>query len=105
MDAETLNALQGSIKKWELIVSGEGTDLGSDNCPLCATLACCGDCPVDAITHNGCMGSPYGTWYFHHEDDHFEEEDVEDERGVLCPTCKELAQAELDFLKSLLPKE
>ena len=35
MDKETLKALKGSIKKWERVVIGTGTDDGWANCPLC----------------------------------------------------------------------
>lgn len=95
MPAATLEALRGSIAKWEAIVSGTGTDEGAENCALCRLfhtdyredggLGCHG-CPVRARTGRPlCMGSPY--------DDCHES-----------PT-EEQAQAELDFLKSLLPPE
>jgi hypothetical protein len=35
MDAETLEALKGSIKKHENILAGTGRDKGQKNCPLC----------------------------------------------------------------------
>jgi len=35
VDAKALEALKGSIKKWERIVEGTGVDEGADNCPLC----------------------------------------------------------------------
>ena len=36
MNRKTLTALKGSIKKWEKIVAGTGSDNGYQNCPLCA---------------------------------------------------------------------
>ena len=32
---ETKEALEGAIKKWELIYANAGADEGTDNCPLC----------------------------------------------------------------------
>ena len=32
---ETKEALEGAIKKWELIYANAGADEGVDNCPLC----------------------------------------------------------------------
>lgn len=32
---ETMEALEGAIKKWEKIYAGVGVDEGVDNCPLC----------------------------------------------------------------------
>lgn len=95
MDAKTLKALKGSIKKWEAIVAGTGIDAGSINCPLCGLFYhndCLG-CPVSEKTQQElCMGSPY------------------DEYSNLwngeCTTDEELrdaAKKELDFLKSLRP--
>lgn len=86
MDPATLVALKGSIAKWEGIVAGgpEG------DCPLCLMFFrgrpiedICVGCPVMERTgRRMCRGTPY--W-----DD----------------TNPKQAQAELDFLKSLLPKE
>jgi hypothetical protein len=102
MKDETKRALLGSIKKWEDIVAGTGKNLGSSNCPLCQRF---GDfdpdnpdlcvrvgereiepCPVSAKTGKGdCEGSPYYAY----------------ERAP----SPETAQAEVDFLRSLLPAE
>ena len=93
MDAETLEALKGSIAKWEAIVAGTGTDLGMNNCPLCLRFATdeynpCTGCPVYARTGSVmCEGSPYDDW--------LSAQTLADEERA--------AQAELDFLKSLLP--
>ena len=98
MDAATLEALRGSIKKWERIVAGTGVCRGVDNCPLCRRFhaaygnsPCCSGCPVfEATGKRGCTGTPI--------------EDYDDEDG----TEEEMlaaAIAEVDFLKSLLPKE
>jgi len=54
MDAKTLKALKGSIKKWEKIIAGTGVDKGGDNCPLCKACGWnCRDCPVMTIGELG----------------------------------------------------
>lgn len=99
MNAETLTALKGSIAKWEAIVAGTGTNGGTSDCPLCklynvnrSFVDQCGGCPVmDRTGMKRCIGSPY-LRYEEAEDDGEDEEKLE-----------ELAKAELDFLRSLLP--
>ena len=102
MDAETLEALKGSIAKWEAIVAGTMEDEGVDNCPLCQRFhacfrtlpgECCQGCPVDAFSGRGCAKTPYVDWGQFGVD------------KVSTDEHRAAAQAELDFLKSLLPKE
>lgn len=91
MDEGILKALKGSIAKWEAILAGTGEDDGPDNCPLCQLFNTpqtkddfCKGCPVrEATSQRFCHGTPYED-YLDGGDD-------------------EVAQAELDFLKSLLP--
>ncbi len=96
MNKETLKALKGSIKKWEAIVEGTGTDEGYSNCPLCALFIGdnCRECPTICS-----VNFPYGKWEEHVNNEHWTKGTME----VYCPTCEELAQAELEHLKSLLP--
>lgn len=98
---KTKEALEGSIKKWELIVSGEGTDNGIYDCPLCKLFPYCNDgCPIEYDGYGGCSNSEFRDWYCHLKDNH----PVEFEkcnRRVLCDTCKEYAIAELEYLRSL----
>jgi hypothetical protein len=100
MDASTLEALKGSIRKWEKIVAGTGSNRGVANCPLCQKFydltgcrVTCSGCPVQKATgQHGCMGSPYEDYeVFEGEDGHHEWE------------MKKLAVKELNFLQSLLP--
>lgn len=68
MDDETREALEGSIRKWEAIVAGTGTDKGGRNCPLCQMFnrdnkTHCVGCPVRE--HTGlaaCRNTPYEPW-------------------------------------------
>lgn len=99
MNPDTLLALQGSIRKWEAIVAGTGEDKGCANCPLCQrflrTDCATNDgeefCPVAMKTKtNSCYGSPYEAWV----------NSLQKGKSDI-----RFAQAELDFLKSILPKE
>jgi len=65
MDARTLKALNGSIRKWWLIAEGRGVDLGIANCHLCKLFygVFCHGCPVEKESHeDGCEGTPYVAW-------------------------------------------
>lgn len=101
MSPKTLAALKASIAKWEGIVAGTAIDVGADNCALCQAFKdpYCEGCPVRETVHNwGCQDTPYIKW-----------NRLTRHKGYIrkAETPKELAaaQAELDFLKSLLPKE
>jgi hypothetical protein len=98
-DPLTLAALRGSIAKWEAIVAGTGADGGRFNCPLCTMFwdNNCKGCPVRTRTGiPDCQRSPYER-YSHHR--------VLTFYHTPCPECTRRAQAELDFLCSLLPPE
>ena len=91
MKSKTLEALKGSIEKWERIVDGTGVDNRADNCPLCQLFyertefvvqlpaqsamfvqsgnaggyehGGCHDCPVRLRTRRDeCVGTPYDGW-------------------------------------------
>lgn len=98
MDAKTLTALRGSIAKWEAIVAGTGRDLGIINCPLCQLFYkehFCIGCPVQVkVNQASCKGTPYIKFVRLARDPKIKSE-----------TKLAAAQAELDFLRSLLPKE
>ena len=106
MDDRTLEALRGSIEKWEAIERGDGQDLGISNCPLCHLFVeeCCQDCPVGITTGlYGCNGSPYGEFRRALTDAAGEvavsiDEAPLDEASRL----KRLARDEREFLESLL---
>lgn len=64
-DKETIEALAGSIKKWEDIILGKIEDNGSRNCPLCEKFYSedCNGCPVKEKTNKTlCSDSPYQDW-------------------------------------------
>ncbi len=101
MNAETLAALRGSIAKWRAIVAGTGVDHGVDNCPLC-NIFChginnCGGCPVAlAALDDGCRKTPYVPWAALFGGEEFPHRATTERQ-------KAAAQAELDFLISLMP--
>lgn len=106
MDAKTLEALKGSIRKWESIVTGTGDDMGWKNCPLCALFNnpsgdheyVCGGCPVvTAVGATECKDTPYYEWV--------DEFSILEIKTANTPERQALAQKELDFLRSLLPAE
>jgi len=107
MDKQTLAALKGSIKKWEDIVVGTGTDEGPDNCPLCQLFRTrvppCRGCPVYENTGEMyCEGSPYHNW---HEIIKGDFATINEEPNpAYAADLRRFAQTELNFLRSLLPE-
>ena len=111
MDNETLDALKGSIEKWEKIVaSTEADDRGRLNCDLCrkfifGTKGPCSGCPVaEAIGASGCEFTPYIDWLIHQREHEKKDDLLDYHRREGCEECLRLATAERDFLKSLLPE-
>lgn len=97
MDIKTAEALEESIKKWEDIAAGTGVDLGKRNCALCGLFwdNDCVGCPVFKITgFTGCRETPYTKFMFSVRDSGSGRQAKTEEE-------KELAQREVDFLKSL----
>jgi len=109
MDDKTLTALQASIKHWEDNVAARGVKsvkLGIKECALCEYFGpfdepSCVGCPVSERTGlTGCEGTPYDDvceaeveWSDHPRTNSYKE------------YFREIAQTELDFLKSLLPEK
>lgn len=111
MEPATLAALRGSIAKWRAIVDGTGADHGTSNCPLCqmfydsdeyddeGNLRDCIGCPVyDHTGEDNCCGTPFARWAMLVRD-----QSVETGRYAQDVVARDAAQAELDFLISLLP--
>lgn len=106
MDPETLEALKESIQHWERMRDGKQLQYEvptADCCPLCDLYSpidaddCdrCIGCPVFFKTmRKSCYGSPYYEAY-HAWEWRFERPE----------SWKPAAQSEIDFLKSLLPKD
>ncbi len=103
MTPKPLEALKGSIRKWNRIYCKGGVDIGAGNCPLCRLFpgTSCGNCPVHLFSGTGCVNTPYEKWANHHMAAHGGKEPF---RVVgKCRSCKKHSKAERDFLASLLP--
>lgn len=98
MNKRTLKALEGSIEKWRQIAYENGKDYGTENCPLCKMFFIngsrdCTGCPVrDKTGRMLCHGSPYEAWAYSH-------------KKHIPSVKKQLAVAELKFLRSLRPSK
>ena len=77
---ETKEALEGSIRKWELIYANAGADEGIDNCPLCE------------LFNDECTGCHR---YSHDSTKH--------PLVIKCAKCTEIALNMINYLKSLRP--
>lgn len=94
---EGADPLDLSIKKWEDILNNNSEDMGDMNCALCYTNKNCYTCPIwKATKEKYCADTPYYEWLIHQKTKH-----VHILGRIKCATCRELAQKELDFLKSL----
>jgi hypothetical protein len=117
MKKKTRKALKGSIKKWEKILDGTGTDLGSKNCPLCARFLhiegidlllqveeTCVGCPVKkASGETCCRNTPYEKWWNHRQHSHLSLDDYSVGNKIECPECRKFAKQEVKFLRGLMP--
>lgn len=105
MDERTLKALKGSIAKWEGILAGTKQDHATHNCPLCVEFLHpnCRGCPVSEETGNAfCAETPYDAWCYYAYEVAIDPSALDPQDD---PKARELAQAELDFLKALLPDD
>ncbi len=106
MNKQTLEALDGSIKKWDRIVkSTKAKDRGYSNCPLCHLFADkgCKGCPVKRKTG---VWECYQTPLYKFRD--CSKEHNEEFAFSRIPHDKDsmkYAKAERDFLISLRPKK
>lgn len=105
MDAATLEALKKSIEHWDWNSKAEKPEdvrVGRTYCALCDLfwLYACEGCPVLAkTTRKGCSLTPYETAL-----DEYQVWIDNPEYSGFRRHFKAAAQAELDFLKSLLPE-
>jgi hypothetical protein len=106
MDKETKEALEGSIEKWRKICEEGSWDQGLFNCPLCHLFHAGGnDCEGCIVRIKAearfCRNTPYVDWRNHHANEH----SVRSIFIVKCDKCQEIAERELEFLKSLREEE
>jgi hypothetical protein len=95
-----ISIMQASVRKWQRIIDGKGSDGGVLDCPPCRLfymLVCVG-CPIAAYSGKKfCKGTPYIPWYHHQMEAHgymF--------RKVYCPQCRELAIDMRDYMQAIV---
>lgn len=112
MHPDTIVALEKSITKWENIVARKKTDQGSKDCSLCERFSdyrctieedgvVVEECPVAIRAEDyGCSHTPYAEWIraYPRPTRVCDPSEYTDEQILL-------AEQELDFLRSLLPKK
>ncbi len=67
---KAIEALKGSIEKWDGVAKGTVIDRGPHNCPLCkeyrGVAKACKGCPIEDDTGaEGCLGTPFENWNSH----------------------------------------
>ena len=91
-----LKIMEASVRKWNRIIAGKGTDGGILDCPPCRIfyMAVCFGCPIAQYTGKKfCRGAPYGRWYWHQNNEH-----GYIRKKVYCPECLRLATEMRDFM-------
>jgi hypothetical protein len=99
-----IKGIKGSIKKWVGIKEGKVADEKGSNCLLCKMYAknSCSFCPASIKVGIGnCCKTPYWDVRDHLHGHHFGGGGF---RDMDCQECDTLIDAEIDFLKSLLPE-
>lgn len=112
MNKRVLTALQRSIRKWKQIAAGKAVSYGTDNCALCRKFHpeynmgknSCEGCPVREVTgQDECLDTPFSAWQTHLHNSH--KDRFEDAVQPGCELCVDIALAEYNFLRALLPKK
>jgi hypothetical protein len=96
--------MQRAIEKWQDVARDELYDNGARNCALCSTYLhrhLCIGCPIHDDTNCVCCnGTPYEDWVNHQEQVHNAVHNL----SIQCSECRELADAEVAYLKKLRDK-
>ena len=95
-----ISIMEASVRKWERIITGKGSDGGVVDCPPCRIfyMLVCFGCPIAQYTGKKfCKGSPYGAWYWHQLEEH-----DKIRKKVYCPECLRLAKDMHAFMIEIL---
>jgi len=95
-----ISIMESSVRKWDRIIAGKGSDGGVWDCPPCRIfyMLFCVGCPIANYTGKKfCKGSPYGRWYHHQNDVHGYMI-----RKVRCPECIKLATEMRDYMQAIV---
>lgn len=109
MKEVALKSLKESIKHWERVVADVRTPVGRPYCALCrqfntVTSPGCNGCPVSDAGHLFCADTPYERFARLQRSHGVTTWRALSEREAVAKL-REAAQAEVDFLRGLLPKE
>lgn len=110
MNEVTLAALKASIAHWEKNLAAESPDdvrLGPRYCALCEAFPqSCAGCPVAARTGvKGCRETPYGRACAAFNEWDSAVTNGSPNHAEKATAWRAAAQAEIDFLRSLMPEE
>lgn len=95
-----IRIMEASVRKWQRIIDGKGSDGGVLDCPPCRlfyVLVCIG-CPIAAYSGKKfCRETPYIPWYRHQVQDHGFMI-----RKAYCPECTRLAMDMRDYMQEIV---
>jgi hypothetical protein len=95
-----IRIMEASVRKWNRIIEGKGSDGGVLDCPPCRIfyiLVCVG-CPIAKYSGKKfCKQTPYGPWYHHQMNQHGHMF-----RKVYCPECRKLAIDMRDYMQEIV---
>ncbi|MFH1134956.1 MAG: hypothetical protein V1816_02590 [Pseudomonadota bacterium] len=97
-----ISIMEASVRKWEKIIAGKGSDGGVLDCPPCRIfyILVCTGCPIAEYTGKRfCKGSPYPAWYWHQIQAH--DKII---KKVYCPECLKLAENMRDFMARIVER-
>lgn len=95
-----IKIMEASVRKWNRIIAGKGSDGGVLDCPPCRIfyMLICTGCPIAEYTGKKfCKDSPYGPWYRHQVHDHGKML-----KRIYCPQCEDLARDMRDFMEEIV---
>ncbi|MDM8525149.1 hypothetical protein QUF80_17400 [Desulfococcaceae bacterium HSG8] len=95
-----IRVMESSVRKWDKIIAGKGSDGGVLDCPPCRIyyMLICVGCPIAEYTGKKfCKGSPYVPWYWHQTEVH-----GHIRKKIYCPECLKLAQDMRDFMAEIV---
>lgn len=95
-----IKIMESSVRKWERIIAGKGSDGGVVDCPPCRIfyMLVCFGCPIAEYSgHKFCKKTPYGPWFHHQNEVH-----GHIRKKVYCDECVKLATDMRDYMKEIV---
>jgi hypothetical protein len=95
-----ISIMEASVRKWQRIIDGKGSDSGVLDCPPCRIfymLVCVG-CPIAGYSGKKfCQQTPYIAWYHHQINEH-----GYIRRKIYCEECVRLATDMRDYMSEIV---